>query len=346
MRSSRRGVARWWAILATALLLTLMSVACVQVKRAGQEPAEPRSYAEVTALIDTLRVFEARIGFRETKNFRRLTEERPSFPFCGNAPRLYLPYSYEDPAIKWYDVSSEEQCRSIEEGADVYFGHSEALGEIDSPVTPAMLAAPLPRLMYVVLHEDCHDQFDLPYGIEEALCNVIVYHALPTFAVEQYGRLRAEYYATDRYASAASADARTTIRFYDEVAALYARHAKLATPSEQIVLNKRNRIFRRAGRALGWGDDGVNNVMLANAMTYSRHYPFIEDVFASLAHDVGRTVAFFRDVEQARPTPDEVMRRHALSSKEGVDYLRAYESSVVETARKLLAQRGQAFEAP
>jgi len=346
VKPSRLAGARWCVVLLAAALVTVVSVACVQVKRAGEGPPRPRSYAEVAALIDTLRVFEARIGYRETKNFRRLAEDRPSFPFCGNAPRLYLPYSYEDPAIKWYDVATEEQCRSLEEGTDVYFGQSEALGEIDTPVTPAMLAASLPRLIYVVLHEDCHDQFDLPYGIEEALCNVIGYHALPIFAAEQYGRLRAEYYATDRYASVASAEAQTTIRFYDEVAALYARHAKLATRPERVVLDERNRIFRRAGRALGWGDDAVNNVLLANAMTYSRHYPFIEEVFASLDNDVARTVAFFREVEHARPTPDEVMRRQALSSRESVDYLRAYEGAVVETARKLLAEKACARTPP
>ena len=75
-------------------------------------------------------------------------------------------------------------------------------------------------------------------------------------------------------------------------------------------------------------------------MTYSRHYPFVEEVFAALGNDLGRTIAFFREVEQARPTSDEVMRRQALASKESVDYLRAYERSVVETARRLLAERG------
>lgn len=331
--------ARWCAGAVAAFSLVALTVACVQVKRAGEGPPQPRSFEEVAALIDAVRVFEARIGFRETRNFRQLTADRPSFPFCGNAPRLYLPYSYEDPAIKWYDVSSEEQCRSLEEGSDVFFGHSEALGEIDTPVTPAMLSASLPRLIYVVLHEDCHDQFDLPYGIEEPLCEVIVYHGLPAFANEQYGRLRAEYYATDRYASIASADAQTTIRFYDEVGALYARHSKNAIASEQLVLKERSEIFKRAGRALGWGDNSVNNVLLANSMTYSRHYPFIEQVFASLGHDLARTVAFFKKVEQARPTADEVMRQQALTSPESVDYLRAYERSVVETARKLLAER-------
>ena len=83
----------------------------------------------------------------------------------------------------------------------------------------------------------------------------------------------------------------------------------------------------------------MNNVLLANAMTYSRHYPFVEEVFEALGRDVARMVAFFREVDARRPTPDEVMRRHGLANTESVDYLRAYERSVIATARELLRTR-------
>jgi hypothetical protein len=83
----------------------------------------------------------------------------------------------------------------------------------------------------------------------------------------------------------------------------------------------------------------MNNVLLANAMTYSRHYPFVEEVFDALGRDVARMVAFFRAVDAARPKPEEVMRARGLTSAESVDYLRAHEGSVVETARKLLGDR-------
>jgi hypothetical protein len=321
------------------VVVTLVLVACRQVQQAGEPPVPARSYAEVQALIREVSVYERRIGFRETENFRRFSDARGSFPFCGNAPRLYLPYSYEDPSIKWYDVETEDTCRSIDTEADVYFGHSEALGEIKVAVTPAMLSASLARLIYVVVHENCHDQFDLPYGIEEPLCNVIAYGALPAFASEHYGLLRAEYYAVGLYANHASTFAHTTIRYYEELAALYAAHTKLGAGSERNVLRQRADIFKRASRALGWDRAEMNNVLLANAMTYSRHYPFVEEVFDALGRDVARMVAFFREVDAARPKPDEVMRARGLTSAESVDYLRAYEGSVVETARKLLAER-------
>ncbi|MGZ8228202.1 MAG: hypothetical protein ACXW2I_00405 [Burkholderiales bacterium] len=340
MRIGRVPRARWWIALAAALAIGAALVSCSQVQRAGEEPLEPRSYEEVNALVERVRAFEERIGFRPTKNFRRFSEERASFPFCGHAPHLYLPYSYEDPGVKWYAVATEQECRSSSGDVDIYFGHSEALGEIETPVTPAMLTVPLSRLIYLVVHEDCHEQFDLPYGIEEPLCNVIAYRALPVFAREQYGRLRAEYYAVGRYAYDGSSYARTTIRFYDELAALYTRHAKLNSDA-QVVLMERGGILKRAGRALGWETAEMNNVLLANAMTYSRHYPFVERVLDALGGDIARTVAFFREVDAARPTQPEILARHALTTVKSVEYLRAYEGSVVETAERLLGERSQ-----
>jgi hypothetical protein len=332
----RAASTHWLTLVIGAALIAFVLVACRQVQHASEPPPAPRSYSEVQALIREVSTYERRIGFRETENFRRLADDRRSFPFCGNTPRLHLPYSYEDPSINWYDVESEEQCRSIAGGVDVYFGHSEALGEIKAPVTPAMLSATLARLIYLVIHENCHDQFDLPYGIEEPLCNVVAYGSLPAFAGEHYGLLRAEYYAVGLYANSASVYAHSTIRYYEELAALYSAHAKLAAGSERDVLRKRADIMNRASRALGWESAEMNNVLLANAMTYSRHYPFVEEVFAALGRDVARTVAFFRAVDAERPRPEEVMRQNGLKSTESVQYLRAYEQSVLATARSVL----------
>jgi hypothetical protein len=166
---------------------------------------------------------------------------------------------------------------------------------------------------------------------------VIAYGSLPAFAGEHYGLLRAEYYAVGLYANSASVYAHTTIRYYEELAALYAASTKVGASSERDVLRKRTDILKRAGRALGWDSAEMNNVLLANAMTYSRHYPFAEEVFAALGRDVARAVAFFREVDATRPPSVEVMRRNGFTSTESVDYLRAYERSVVETARKLMA---------
>src|SRR5688572_6581843 len=141
----------------------------------------PRSHDEWASLAGDIRAFQQRIGFAETNNFARFTAKEDVFPYCGHVPRLYLPYSYEDPAIKWLHSVTEKECRALGRRADASFVEAEAWGEIETPVTRSLLSAPLDRLLYIVLHEDCHDQFELPYGIEEALCNVIAYKAMAVF---------------------------------------------------------------------------------------------------------------------------------------------------------------------
>lgn len=328
---------RWLAAALGGLALAVVAVACAELKRAREDLPEPRSYAEVTGLIRNVRSFEAGIGFSETKNFGRFSDERRSVPFCGYAPRFYLPYSYEDPAIRWASVTTEEECRAVAGGDDLYFGESEAVGESASPVTPAMLTASVGRLTYLVVHEDCHDQFDLPFGVEEPLCNVIAYRALPLFARSQYGPLRTEYYAIGRYAAYGSNFARSTIRFYDEIAGLYAQHGRLASDPDAI-LRERARIFGEAARALSLEPAAMNNVVLANAMTYSRHYPFLEDTLERLDGDLGRFVAFFRAVDKARPKAADAPKDHGLTASATVEYLRANETSVVDVARRSLRE--------
>jgi hypothetical protein len=81
-------------------------------------------------LLEEVRAYEQRIGFTKTTTFVTFSEEQGRVPFCGHVSRLYLPYSYEDPAILWYNVQTERECRAHADGADVYFGTVEALGEM------------------------------------------------------------------------------------------------------------------------------------------------------------------------------------------------------------------------
>lgn len=112
-----------------------------------------------------------------------------------------------------------------------------------------MLAAPLDRLLYVVIHEDCHDQFTLPYGIEEALCNVIAYRAMAAFSREKFRSLAFEYRAVRRYAREGSRHSHLTVAYYERLAALYARHDGSET-SMQNLLRQREDLFKKAEREL------------------------------------------------------------------------------------------------
>ena len=327
--------------LAPLVLLALLLGGCAPPRSTDTDLAAPRSYSEWAALATEVRAFQRKFGFQDTKNFAQFSDARVSFPFCGLVSSYYLPYSYEDPAIRWMESVPAEECRALGENLDVSHGASEALGESESPVTPAMLTAPLPRLIYLVIHEDCHDQFELPYGIEEALCNVITYNAMAAFSAENFRSMPAQANAIRRYARDGARHSHLTVTFYERLAALYGRHERLEL-SAAALLRQRERIFRQAERQIAWPTGSMNNVWIANHMTYSRHYPLIERVFEALGRDLARTVAFFKHVDTIKPPAAQVMARHDLKTHTGVEFIRAYEAAVVETIEAALANTASA----
>ena len=335
-RGANHRVGRWLA----AVLLTALTLGCAEMRDliAPNAPGVPDEWAPLLAEI---RAFERRIGFRETDNFHSLDDAQESFPFCGHVSRLYLPYSYEDPAIRWLDSVSEKECREAGRSADAFFGAVEAWGEVGTPVTPSMVAGRIDRFIYLVIHEDCHDQFDLPYGIEEALCNLITFKGMALFGGEKFWRFTASNRAIRRYADTQSRLSRATIAYYDQIAGLYARYQR-AEISPEALLRERDAIFRKAERALDWARGELNNVSLATDMTYARHYPLMESVFEALGGDLARTVAFFRQIDKLKPSKAAVMKRHRLASVEDVKFIRAYEAAIVETIRKALPEHAGA----
>jgi len=296
----------------------------------------PRVPSEWAALVDEVRAFEHRIGFDATHNFVDFSEERGGFPFCARSSRFILPYSYQDPAIEWRASVTEEQCRALADGADSYFTTVEAVGEIETPVTAEMISSKLARFLYLVIHEDCHDQFELPYGIEEALCELITHKAMAVFTDEKFGSYAREDRAIRRYADAESKRTRATVAYYEELARLYARHDRSEITGE-VLLKERAAILARAERALAWQRGPLNNIGLATDMTYSRHYAFMESVFEALGRDLPRTVAFFKHADRIKPSPVAVMKRDRIADERSAAFIRAYEVAVVETIRKALA---------
>ena len=323
--------------LAIIALLAVLIAGCGHL-REFFIPSAPGVAAEWAALLDEIRAFERRIGFQETGNFLDLSREQEPIPFCGYASRLQLPYSYEDPAIQWTDAVTEQECREISHDADAFFGAVEVWGEVGTPVTPAMITGKLDRFLYLVIHEDCHDQFDLPYGIEEALCNLITFKAIAAFSEEQFGVYARENRAIRRYADEQSKRTRATLTYYEQLAMLYARYERTEISSD-VLLRQRAAIFNKAERALAWTRGELNNVGIANDMTYSRHYPFLESVFEALGRDLARTVAFFRHVDTIKPSSAAVMKQHRIATEHSVEFIRAYEAATVETIRKALAEQ-------
>lgn len=288
------------------------------------------------ALLDEVRAYQRRIGFRDTANFRVTREQLSEYTICGYAPRLLLPYSYQDPAIRWGNATTEQACRAAARAEDVYFASTEAVGEIGTAMTPRMLQGKLDRFLYLVIHEDCHDQFDFPYGFEEALCNLLGYQGMAAFAREKYGARAREHRAVRAYAQTQAQLTHAVVGYYRQVEQLYARHAR-GEMAAAAALIERAHLFGGAERTLGWRRRTMNNVGLANEMTYSRHYPLVEAAYQTLGQDLPQTVAFFKQVDRRKPTAAAVMAEQNLGNVSSAQFVRAYETAVAHTVQRLLA---------
>lgn len=288
------------------------------------------------SLLDEVRAYQRRIGFRDTANFRVTREQLSEYTICGYAPRLQLPYSYQDPAIRWSNATAEQACHADARAEDVYFARTEAVGEIGTAMTPRMLQGKLDRFLYLVIHEDCHDQFDFPYGFEEALCNLLGYQGMAAFARDKYGASAREHRAVRAYAQTQVQLTHAVVGYYRQVEQLYARHAR-GEMAAAAALIARVYLFGGAERTLGWRRRTMNNVGLANEMTYSRHYPLVERVYETLGQDMAQTVAFFKRVDRSKPAAAAVMAQQQISDPHSVRFVRAYETALAQVVEHLLA---------
>ena len=331
--------------LSKILMTTLAVIAVVGALFAGCAQIQDRWFpaptvpAEWNALLSEIRAFERRLGFRETKNFKQVYAEKSGYTICGYAPRLRLPHSYEDPLIRWSNVTHEPGCRDGAANNDFYFAQIEAVGEIGVGLTPGMLEGKLDRFLYLVIHEDCHDQFDFPFGFEEALCNLIGYKGMAEFAAQKYGAHSREGRAVRGYVETQAHLTRAVVSHYGDVARLYERHARGEITAEG-AMNARVRLLAGAERTLGWQKNTMNNVGLANEMTYSRHYPMLDDVFEALGGDLEKVMAFFTRVDRAKPAREALLKRLGISDDKSVQAVMALEASAEQEVTRQLRLSG------
>lgn len=319
---------------ALAALLAIALSACAPLYTAERELTQPRPEAEWRRLVEDVRAYQKSIGFEPTQNFQSADEVTQTYTFCGHGSRLHLPYSYQDPAIRWTDAQTEEECRASGENMDVTFAVTEAIAGVGTPVTRKMLMAPLSRFLYLVLHDDCHEQFALPYGIEEALCNMLAYAGMEKLAEDRFRDDEEARLAIGAFARAGARRADFTVALYEEVAALYTQHDG-ARMSPAALLESRGEIFRSAAQQLAQREDAINNVWLATAITYTRHYRLMRRVLDTFGGDLARTVAFFRRVDTVQADRASFGASHGCGHG-GIAFVRAYEAGIVKVIEQAL----------
>jgi hypothetical protein len=153
---------------------------------------------------------------------------------------------------------------------------------------------------------------------------------MTAFVRKRYGEYSPEAGVVRRYIEALEARAYGAIASHERLAMLYARYDRRQILSTAL-LRERAAIYEQANPALR-GEP--NNVRLANYITYARYLPLLESVYARLGEDLPGAVRFFRRVDEIKPSSAVIMQTHGLNSQASVQFLRAYETAVLETIRK------------
>jgi len=286
------------------LVLGAAAAGCAAGRTAPVVDPAPRQ-----AVIADLQAFGEDLGVERTGNFQRFSNDREAVYRCYYTGVLELPRSYE--ALQLLEAD-EPSCPIDETAYDVFFYPIEAVASGSSPVSPALVEAPLERALVVVPHEDFHNQTEAamaPFEIAEPAATLIGFLAARDYARARYGETSDVFLRLDREAERFLDKARRINAYFDRLEAVYAdydagrlgRDAALARKATIYAALQQE--CTAADRAVSFNTcpAAMNNAGLAFDRTYARDYPVWFEIYDALGRDTRATVAAFKQLLATSP---------------------------------------------
>lgn len=251
--------------------------------------------SDMNGTLQAVRAEEQAVGIKPGGNFARFDAGRAAYYRCYYTGKFELPESYSGLKLR---KGSAAGCRVNEKKYDVFFYPMEAEASGHVPVTQALAAASLERVVTVVPHEDFHVQIrGLPDAIAEPAATLV---GLVTGAG-----------AAERLGGGLSDDAELFLRkalvvnrYYEEARALYitlkragdnirnGRNVAGATGKQRIFaeLQRECKSLQPAPRSFNGCVPAFNNAGLAFDYTYTRYYPLVFGVYRKCGRDLRCTI--------------------------------------------------------
>ena len=275
------------------------------------DPPFPRQ-----ALIEELQEFLQTLGVERTGNFQRFSDARNAVYRCYFTGLLELPSSYG--ALQLIE-SDDATCPVDEHVFDVFFYPIEAVASGSSPVSPALIEAPLERALVVVTHEDFHNQRETgeaSLDVVEAAATLIGFLTARDFAWTRYGEASEIFQRLDREAERFLSKARIVDAYYRRLDEVYTAHDAGSLTRDEALARKAalyaalERECRASETAVSFNTcpAAMNNAGLAFDRTYTRHYPTWFALYESLDRDTGAAVAAFKRILARGPQSESDLR--------------------------------------
>ena len=275
--------------------------------------------SDVNGTLQVVRAEERAVGIETGGNFARFDTARAAYYRCYYTGTFELPESYRGLKLR---KGTAAGCRVNVKKYDVFFYPMEAMASGHIPVTRALAAASLERVVTVVPHEDFHIQIrGLPDAIAEPAATLVGF-VTGAGAAERLGS------GLEGEAELFVRKARVVNRFYEEVRALYITvkrtgDKKAGGTGKQRVfteLQRECRAIQPAPRSFNACVPEFNNAGLAFDYTYTRYYPLVFDVYQRCLHDLHCAINLI----------EKTPRR---SETEAVEYLRKYSGELTSAAK-------------
>jgi hypothetical protein len=196
---------------------------------------------------------------------------------------------------------------------DVFFYPIEAVASGAASVTPALVNAPLERVLVVVPHEDFHNQAEARKPspeLSEAAATLIGFLTAAEFAREKFGASSPVFQNLNGESRLFLQKARIINLYYDKLSDLYSAFRSRRITREAALVRKDELFAELRRECAAIGPDPVsfnkcpgalNNAGLAFDRTYSRHYQIMFDLHGLLDQDARATIRGLKKLLAAWP---------------------------------------------
>lgn len=275
-------------------------------------------------LVKEIKAFQKKLGFDPTENFASYSDKKEAYDYYFYAPVADLPYSLDDPALKYGEGTARTSSIDTRK-YDVFYYSIPALAGISTPITKSLLESPLHRFIFIVFHEDWHEQIKSPLGIEEASGELMGYVSSLLFTEERFGRDSEVYATLDRELTNKLKESRVFQSYYEKLAALYAEN-RSGKVTEAETLSRKSQLIRSLDDDIYgvWGKrrDQLNNAFISFQMTYFRHLNLMHDVFSASNSDIMATIKVLRGIPEQDGSFDNDIERVKGIELRVAEYLR------------------------
>jgi len=275
-------------------------------------------------LVKEIKAFQKKLGFDPTENFASYSDKKEAYDYYFYVPVADLPYSLDDPALKYGEGTARTSSIDTRK-YDVFYYSIPALAGISTPITKSLLESPLHRFIFIVFHEDWHEQIKSPLGIEEASGELMGYVSSLLFTEERFGRDSEVYATLDRELTNKLKESRVFQSYYEKLAALYAEH-RSGKVTEAETLSRKSQLIRSLDDDIYgvWGKrrDQLNNAFISFQMTYYRHLNLMHDVFSASNSDIMVTIEVLRGIPEQGGSFDNDIERVKGIELRVAEYLR------------------------